>query len=123
MSHYYRLVNRIIISAFVAALLLAAIVGPKIYGWVGAARSTAIQAGAVASVNAASYVAPVARNSIVAAFGNNLATATAAAQTTPLPTTLAGMTVTIQDSAGATTPAPLFFVSATQVNYLIPSTV
>jgi uncharacterized protein (TIGR03437 family) len=76
---------------------------------------------AVASVSAASYSeAAVAREAIVAAFGSNLATATAAANATPLPTTLAGTRVVVRDSEGAEREAPLFFVSPAQINYQIP---
>jgi uncharacterized protein (TIGR03437 family) len=39
----------------------------------------------------------------------------------PLPTTLAGTTVSVKDSAGRERLAPLFFVSPGQVNYLIPA--
>ncbi len=39
----------------------------------------------------------------------------------PLPTELAGATVTIRDSQGATIKAPLFFVSPNQINYLMPA--
>jgi uncharacterized protein (TIGR03437 family) len=38
----------------------------------------------------------------------------------PLPTTLAGTTVTVRDSFGDERQAPLFYVRADQVNYLIP---
>jgi uncharacterized protein (TIGR03437 family) len=38
----------------------------------------------------------------------------------PLPTELAGTTVTVRDSQGAAIRAPLFFVAPTQVNYLMP---
>ncbi|MCI0351571.1 MAG: hypothetical protein L0Z53_19280 [Acidobacteriales bacterium] len=74
------------------------------------------------SVSAASYSgATLARGSIVAAFGADLASATVAATTTPLPTTLGGTTVKVRDSAGAERLAPLFFVSPTQINYQIPA--
>jgi uncharacterized protein (TIGR03437 family) len=74
------------------------------------------------SVSAASYLpqAPVATEAIVSAFGLNLAPETLAASSLPLPTTLAGTTVIIKDSAGTERPAPLFFVSPTQINYQIP---
>ncbi len=76
---------------------------------------------AVTSVSAASYSgASLATESIVAAFGSNLATATAAALTLPLPTILAGSTVKARDSAGAERLAPLFFVAPAQVNYQMP---
>lgn len=73
------------------------------------------------SVSAASYIgAPgaLATNSIVAAFGTQLATGSAAATTepgAPLPTSLLSTRVLVNNI-----PAPLFFVSAGQVNYLVP---
>jgi uncharacterized protein (TIGR03437 family) len=75
------------------------------------------------SVSAASYNtnAPLAAESIVSAFGTDLATGTQAATTTPLPTTLAGTTVKVRDSAGVERSALLFYVSPTQVNYQIPA--
>ena len=42
------------------------------------------------------------------------------ASTTPLPTTIAGASITVQDSAGIERFAPLFFVSPNQINYQIP---
>src|SRR5262245_43404798 len=56
----------------------------------------------VVTVSAASYdpngiVAP---DSIAAAFGTKLATQTASAASQPLPTSLAGTTVKVKDSAG-----------------------
>jgi uncharacterized protein (TIGR03437 family) len=78
--------------------------------------------GSVASVSAASYQAsaPVASESIVSAFGVNLATETKAAESLPLPLSLANVTVKIKDSSGTELAAPLFFVSPTQINYQIP---
>ncbi len=76
---------------------------------------------ALGSVSAASYQAPFAPDSIATIFGTGLATRTEVATTTPLPTTLAGTTVRVRDSAGAELLAPLFFVSAAQINYLIPA--
>jgi uncharacterized protein (TIGR03437 family) len=75
----------------------------------------------VANLSAASFAgSSTAANAIVAAFGANLALNTQAATTTPLPTTLSGTSVRIRDSRGVERLAPLFFVSAAQVNYLIP---
>jgi hypothetical protein len=68
----------------------------------------------------AGQVEPFAAQSIVSAYGANLATGTASATVTPLPTSLDGTTVTVTDSAGVSRPAPLFYVSPTQVNYEIP---
>ncbi len=77
--------------------------------------------GTVANVSAASYQADrLAREAIVAAFGAGLAASLQAAVTQPLPTTLAGVTVNIKDSAGTERAAPLFFVSPNQINYQIP---
>jgi uncharacterized protein (TIGR03437 family) len=76
---------------------------------------------ALASVSAASFSASeLAPAAIIAAFGTNLATTVQTANSLPLPTTLAGTTVRVRDSAGAERLAPLFFVAPSQVNYLIP---
>jgi uncharacterized protein (TIGR03437 family) len=74
------------------------------------------------TVSAASYnVSAIAPRAIVTAFGNDLALVTQAATTLPLPTTLGGVAVQVQDSAGQMRPAPLFFVSPAQINYQIPA--
>lgn len=84
-------------------------------------RLSYLVAGAGAAVSAASYVpGQMAPEQIVSLFGQRLATASAAATTTPLPTALAGTTVRVRDSAGVERLAPLFFVSAGQINHLIP---
>ncbi|MCI0525756.1 MAG: cohesin domain-containing protein, partial [Acidobacteria bacterium] len=75
---------------------------------------------AVTSVSAASFKPESAAESIVAAFGASLATTTTTASALPLPTSLAGTTVKVKDSAGVERLAPLFFVAPTQVNYLAP---
>ncbi|MCI0524736.1 MAG: heme-binding protein [Acidobacteria bacterium] len=75
---------------------------------------------AVVSVNAASYLGPLAPATIAAGFGSNLATRTEAAQSIPLPTQLAGVTVRVIDANNAQHSARIFFVSDGQVNYLIP---
>lgn len=76
----------------------------------------------ITSVSAASFTgATLAPEAITALFGNGLATGTATANTQPLPTTLAGTTIKITDSAGVERNAPLLFVSPTQINYQIPS--
>ncbi|MGH9835015.1 MAG: hypothetical protein ACRD9Y_18495, partial [Blastocatellia bacterium] len=78
--------------------------------------------GALANVSAASFTgAALAPESIVSAFGTALATATQVAASLPLPTTLAGTTVKVIDSVGAERSAQLFFVSAGQINYLMPA--
>ena len=54
-------------------------------------------------------------------FGSGLATGSVVANTLPLPTELGGTTVRVRDSVGTERPAPLLFISPTQVNYQIPS--
>src|SRR5262245_8012465 len=74
-------------------------------------------------VSAASYRgAQLAPASIAAAFGPNFATTTQfppAGQS--LPTTLGGVSVNIIDATGTSRPAPLFFVSPLQINFLVPN--
>lgn len=76
----------------------------------------------VTTVSAASFEAPVAPESIVSAFGIQLATQTVLgsdADPAPgiqLPTQLAGTTVEVNGQR-----AGLFFVSALQVNFLVPA--
>ncbi len=82
----------------------------------------------LASVSAASFTGDaLAPESIAAAFGQGLATATETATSLPLPATLAGTSVMVRDSAGAfretagvERPASLFFVSPGQINFQIP---
>jgi len=77
----------------------------------------------ITSVSAASFNATggLAPESIIAAFGSNLAAATQVAGTFPLPTSLAGVSLKVRDGAGTERLAPLFFVSPTQINFQIPA--
>ena len=76
------------------------------------------------NVNAASFTTgPLAKGSIVTAFGKDLAGTTAGITSLPLPTELGGDIITILDSSGASTDATLFYVSSGQINYAIPDTV
>lgn len=76
------------------------------------------------SVSAATYRGTfTARDMMMAAFGTNLATSVQVANTIPLPTTLGGVSLIAKDRLGIETPVPLFFVSPTQINYLMPATV
>ncbi len=76
----------------------------------------------VSNVSAASFIgSPLAPESIVAAFGSNLAVSTETASSLPLPATLAGTKVMVRDRTGEERLAPLFFVSPGQVNYQIPA--
>jgi uncharacterized protein (TIGR03437 family) len=72
-------------------------------------------------VSAASYRgSQLASESIVAAFGQNFAVSTQTAPGNQPPTTLAGASVTVTDSAGTSRAAPLFFVSPNQINFQLP---
>ncbi len=77
----------------------------------------------VASILAASLApgSAAAPEAIVSSFGQRLATRTEVATTTPLPTSLAGTSLTVKDSAGVERLAPLYFVSPGQINYLVPA--
>lgn len=76
----------------------------------------------LANASAASYGGgTLATESIVAAFGADFATSVQIASTLPLPLSIAGTSVTVRDNTGVERAAPLFFVSPTQVNYLIPA--
>lgn len=72
----------------------------------------------VAVVNGASFRAnqPVAAGSIASAFGNFGTVTNTLAPSLPLPTTLGGVQLTVNN-----VPAPLFFVSSSQVNFQVPS--
>ncbi len=77
-----------------------------------------VDAAALAAVRAADFKAdaPVAPDSLVAAFGADLAIRTDLASTIPLPFDLAGTTVSVNGHE-----AQLLFVSKLQVNFVIPS--
>ena len=75
----------------------------------------------VASVSAASFAAgALAPETITAAFGTGLSQNIVVASTFPLPTTLDNTQVIVVDAFGSERPASLFFVSPTQINYLVP---
>ncbi|MBY0507066.1 MAG: hypothetical protein K2X03_24325 [Bryobacteraceae bacterium] len=81
---------------------------------------------ALPSINTASnanyaFGEAVAPESIVVTFGAGLAASTATATTVAWPTTLAGLTITVTDARGVARPAPLYYVSPTQIIYLIPA--
>jgi uncharacterized protein (TIGR03437 family) len=85
-------------------------------------NSRCLSPNAALTVSAASFLgSKVASESIVALFGANLATETRAAPSVPLPTDLAGTSVRVKDSAGTERAAPLFFVSASQINWQLPA--
>jgi uncharacterized protein (TIGR03437 family) len=63
----------------------------------------------------------LAGESIAALFGTALSETTLSATATPLPTSLAGVSVKVKDGTGAEQLAPLFFVSPSQINFLVPA--
>lgn len=65
-------------------------------------------------------IAPFAAQSILAAYGSNLATGTATASTIPLPVSLNGNSVLVTDATGAARSAPLFYASPSQINFEVP---
>jgi uncharacterized protein (TIGR03437 family) len=76
---------------------------------------------ALANVSAAGFgLGPMAPGSIASAFGENLASETAQAAGTPS-ATLGGVSVAVTDSAGVSRAAALYYVSPSQVNYVIPA--
>jgi uncharacterized protein (TIGR03437 family) len=113
-----------IVAVIAAIILIAATFGPSraiSYGGQGGANQ-------VVTISAASFDKPsfdqpaiVAPESIAVSFGASLATREEGADTIPLPTSIAGTTVKVRDSAGAERLAPLFYVKSSQVNFLIPA--
>lgn len=88
--------------------------------WVDATATDATPT--VTHISAASLTGSVlAADSIATAFGQALATGVEEAMTTPLPTSLAGTTITVDDGTKTARLAPLLFVSPKQVNYLVPA--
>jgi len=75
----------------------------------------------VKSVNAASYEAgPLARGSLAAVFGNNLAAETVKSQDVNPPKKLGDVTVQLTGSDNVTRAAELVMVSPQQINFVIP---
>jgi uncharacterized protein (TIGR03437 family) len=64
--------------------------------------------------------AAIAPGSLATAYGTDLANKNAGATSLPLPTTFGGTSVSIQDSNGNPSSAPLLYVSPTQVNFEVP---
>ncbi len=120
-SHHRAQLRSLMLSLVGSAFVLAYCLGglPQ-FRAIGAKSSQA----AVTVISAASYVAPVAPESIAVAFGTKLATQTviAPADADPglpgiqLPTELGGTTMEINGRR-----AGLFFVSPNQINFLVPA--
>jgi uncharacterized protein (TIGR03437 family) len=91
----------------VFSLILFSCLGP----WVGSGEAQTI----AAVLNGASYSTSLAPGTLTAIFGSNLAGSGATAQSVPLPLKLGDVSVTVGGLS-----APLLYVSAGQVNALIP---
>lgn len=83
------------------------------------ARFYGLQESSVVASSAAA-VSVVAAGSLASIYGANLASTTQQASL-PLPLSLGGVGITVQDSAGKSTSASLLYVSTGQINFLIPS--
>jgi uncharacterized protein (TIGR03437 family) len=96
-----------LVVLMVAGLAAAQAAGPVIF------TGGIVSAASLAPAGAFNF--GTAPGGIVSIFGNNLAVSNATAANVPLPVTLNGTSVTIGGIA-----APLFFVSATQINAQVP---
>ena len=125
LQHYYYASSRKYTELLIATLaalctlsLLAAMGGFSVMAepLVGVAEAKALTA-----VSAASFRSnEIAPEGIVAAFGNELATGTQAADVWPLPHNLLGTSVRLRDALGQEQSVPLFFVAPGQVNFYVP---
>lgn len=80
------------------------------------------QVGAPTAVSSAAYGLGSSPEGMTSLFGVNLAKSTQFATTQPLPTNLAGTTLTITRlGGGQPKQAPLFFVSPNQINFVVPA--
>jgi uncharacterized protein (TIGR03437 family) len=70
--------------------------------------------------SAAAAVSVVAPGSLGTVYGANLASATMQATSTPLPSQLGGVSISVQDNAGTSASASLLYVSPGQINFVMP---
>jgi uncharacterized protein (TIGR03437 family) len=122
MRPHKRLINRITITALAILPLITFIVVSHLAGSTGIVGNNVVAAQSpVTVVNAVTYTSPVGLGSFAAAFGTNLAVRTETAATVNPPVTqIAGTTLRLV-SGGVDVQAQLFFVSDTQVNFLVPN--
>jgi len=85
---------------------------------ISAAGGPAIASGGI--VNAASYSPAISAGAMVALYGQRLAARTVAASAVPLPEELEGVRVEIREAGKNPVRAPLYFVSAGQINFQMP---
>jgi uncharacterized protein (TIGR03437 family) len=75
----------------------------------------------IAVQSAAAPNGAVTPESIASIFGSNLAATVEQAAGQPPPMSLGGVTLTVTDSTGAARVAPLMYVSASQINFVVPA--
>jgi len=107
-------ITRIFHGQTVATSSLPTAPGPP---WPDASGNTPLPVMSAATYSRAMLTA----ESIATVKGTGLATSTQAAPGGALPTALAGTSVDVIDGTGFARPAPLFYVSPTQVNFEIPA--
>jgi uncharacterized protein (TIGR03437 family) len=86
---------------------------PNFFGTTSSSTATIVSAANPAAVG-------VAPGSLATAYGTDLASSVAGGTSLPLPTSFGGTSLSIVDSSGSTKPAPLLYVSPTQVNFEVP---
>jgi hypothetical protein len=85
------------------------------------AQPETVNGATISVMNAASYMGSnFAPGSAAAIFVNGIVTTTLVPTTLPLPQSLAGVTVTVTDSQGTARQAALYFISPTQINFVVP---
>jgi uncharacterized protein (TIGR03437 family) len=72
----------------------------------------------VRTANAANFFQVISPDAIAASFGDQLSQTTVNATSLPLPASLAGISITVNDIA-----APMIYVSPAQINYIVPANV
>ena len=91
-------------------------------GWLLACSAGIAAAQDLAVVSSATFrFGPLAPDLVASAFGVNLAASRSGAVPLPLPTELVGTSVRVTDSTGAEFLCGLYFASAGQLNFVLPS--
>lgn len=86
-----------------------------------AGLAAAQSVGTLSITSAAEVIGTVSPNSLATAWGSGFTTQSPPAPSLPLPTVLGGVSVQVTDNSGVATLAPLVFVSAGQINFLVPA--
>jgi len=86
----------------------------------GSAVVVGFGGGALGIGNSAGGKRQVAADSLASAYGQNLGFVARSAPSASLPSSLAGVQATVTDATGVARPAPLTYVSPSQVNFEVP---